>query len=254
MPRPTIGLDDPMIMQPNLHSQRVAKAMSRCHPDARSLVRLFIESCMSPRDDVYETIKLLGSYCYSTEIRNIVDFDIVSEWYCDPMPHHQTHTEESYLALIRLLRHWLTCLGGDSSNAPYDCLPDWFDHSPKRYTSHFFPKCRYDYVFLGLFDRKTEIDSPQLEACQPSADVTIEETDLEGIDGFAVANGITVLIEIKQMLTQEEKWRGIQQLLKQSEHGRKIGVYIWCLDEITAETDKECSTVNEAGSDISTRE
>ena len=251
MPRPIFGLDDPMIIQPNLHKQRLAKAISRCHPDARSLVELFIESCMHPRND-YETIKLLGSYYYSTEIRDTLDFDVVSEWYCNLMPHHQTHTEESYLALIRLFQHWLSYLDSGFSNAPYDCLSDWLDHFPKPYTSHFLPKCRYDYVFLGSFDRRTKIHSPRLEADQPSADIDIEETDLEGIDGFAVANGITARIEIKQALTQEEKRHGIQQLLKQSECGQKIGVYIWCLDEVTAETDKKCSAVNEAGGGNST--
>lgn len=81
----------------------------------------------------------------------------------------------------------------------------------------------------------------QAEQCpEPS----IEETDLEGIDGYVVANGVTARIVLKQSLNDLEKAEGVRYLLEQSEHGQKVGVYLWCLDEDKADADNESSATN----------
>lgn len=255
MPRHILGLEDLPILHPKFDNRKPLCGMRYSPTDESALSKIWMGYLFNLTWEGAEASHFIGSYDRLTNINiNLLDFDVSTTIPYELLTSSMNFSEVSNYATLVVLFQCKTYLEeGTHTRTRIDSLTDLFRCFTQDLVSHIIPRSSKSLSFsaenLYSFESWRYQTSKRIDDAEPH----IEETELDGIDGYVVANGVTARVVIKDTLSDDEKLRGVQYLLEQSEHGRKAGVYMWCLDEDEAGMENESSTLTETGEETSSR-
>lgn len=240
MTRHILGLDDPRIILPKSDVRKPLYGGCNFSPDAFAFPHFWFFGYGAP----CFTDRIFGSYERCVYIyENLYDIDVLVKWSNDEAQHHHIDWNDviNRVKIVILFSYMSELEQNDTTDIYSDSAGGWL----AQIKSNIVTRCsnhRRNLLISYPSDNLWSFYPSRSEASEHHGP-DIEETDLEGIDGYVVANGVTARIVIKQSLTDAEKKQGVQCLLERSQHGRKVGVFLWCLDE--GEAENEPSTLNE---------